>query len=347
MKKIKDEINQKDLPLLSRPEFISVTAWSVAGILFLPLISIANYKNMEEHTNFDVIIIGGSYAGLSAAMALGRSLRNVLIIDSGKPCNRYTPHSHNFITHDGEMPSAIAKKAKGQVQRYESVQFFDGVAVSGNKTDTGFQITTQTGKAFSAPKIILATGIKDIFPSVKGFEECWGKTIIHCPYCHGYEFKGEKTAIMANGDRAFHLATLVNNLTSDISIVTSGKATFNTIQQEKLAKHRIEIIEHEIDEVENDKGHLKTIVFNDGSRRDFSAMYAALPFEQHSRIPVSLGCALTESGHIKTDMLQKTTVEGVFACGDNTAMMRSVANAVAAGNLAGAMVNKELTEERF
>lgn len=302
---------------------------------------------MGKHKNLDVIIVGGSYAGLSAGMALGRSLRNVLIIDSGEPCNRYTPHSHNFIPHDGEAPSEIADKARRQVQRYPSVQFFDGLAVGGVKTEAGFEITVQSGETFSAPKLIFATGIRDIPPSIQGFEECWGKTVIHCPYCHGYEFKGERTAITANGDKAVHLATLVHNLTNDISIITSGKAAFNTAQQEKLAARRIAIIEKEIDAVEHDQGHLKAVSFRDGSREYFSAMYAALPFEQHSGIPVALGCALTETGHIKADMFQKTTVEGIFACGDNAGMMRSVASAVATGNLAGAMANNELAGARF
>ncbi len=337
----------RKMGLMTRASFLSLTGWSVTGILLQPLISFANYKTMEHNKDFDVIIIGGSYAGLSAAMSLGRSLRNVLIIDSGKTCNRYTPHSHNFIPHDGEEPSVLAKKAKEQVLKYKTVDFFEGLAVKGQKTDTGFRITTQSGKVFSAPKLIVATGIKDIFPAIKGFEECWGKTVIHCPYCHGYEFKGEKTAIMANGDKAFHLATLISNLTDDISIITSGKAAFNTIQEEKLAKHRIKIIEMEIDVIEHDKGHIKALLFKDGSRELFSAMYAALPFEQHSDIPVSLGCALTETGHIKTDMFQKTTVNGVFACGDNAAMMRSVANAVGSGNITGAIVNAELAQEQF
>src|SRR5690606_28528982 len=109
---------------------------------------------MTENKVFDVIIIGGSYAGLSAAMALGRSLRHVLIIDSGSPCNRQTPHSHNFITQDGEKPGVIAAKAKAQVLEYNTVKFVTGLAVSGVKTETGFKIVTQEGEAYNARKLI-------------------------------------------------------------------------------------------------------------------------------------------------------------------------------------------------
>jgi thioredoxin reductase len=302
---------------------------------------------MADSKNFDVIIIGGSYAGLSAALALGRSMRKVLIIDSGSPCNRQTPHSQNFITHDGEKPSVIAEKAKAQVLKYSTVKFHSGLAIGGKKTENGFEITTQSGGEFVADKLILASGIKDKLPDIKGFTECWGISVIHCPYCHGYEFRNQKTGIMANGERAFHVASLVNNLTNSITIMTSGKAEFDAEQLAKLKKHNIQIIETEIAEIEHQNGHINKVIFNNGNKTDFLAVYAVVPFTQHSDIPVSLGCELTEQGYIKVDGFQKTTVPGVFACGDNAGMMRSVANAVATGSFAGTGANKELTEERF
>ncbi|PVD53689.1 pyridine nucleotide-disulfide oxidoreductase [Terrimonas sp.] len=302
---------------------------------------------MTDNKYFDVIIIGGSYAGLSAAMALGRSLRRVLLIDSGLPCNRQTPHSHNFITHDGDTPKAIAEKAKAQVLSYSSVIFHNGLAISGKKTGNAFVITTQAGKSFTGRKLIFATGIKDVMPDIKGFSECWGISVIHCPYCHGYEFRNKKTGIMANGAKALHLASLVNNLTEDITILTSGKAVFNNEESAKLGKHHIEIIETKISAIEHEKGNIRNIVFDDGSKMSFPAVYAAIAFVQHSDIPVSLGCELNEAGYIKTDGFQKTTIAGIYACGDNTFMMRSVAAAVYAGNITGAMVNKELTDEDF
>lgn len=302
---------------------------------------------MKEDIDFEVIIIGGSYAGLSAAMTLGRSLRKVLIIDGGLPCNRQTPHSHNFITQDGENPSIITQKAKAQVLNYTTVKFYSGFAIGGKKTKNGFVITTQTGEEFKAKKLVFATGIKDTMPNIKGFSESWGITIVHCPYCHGYELRHQKTGIMANGEQAFHLATLVNNLTNNLTILTSGKADFKPNQFEKLKKHNISIIETEISEIEHDKGYVKNVILTDGNKTAFKGIYASLPFTQHSDIPLSLGCELTEQGYIKVDNFQKTNIEGVYACGDNSNMMRSVANAVSSGNLAGAITNAELTAEQF
>lgn len=301
---------------------------------------------MPEQRKLDVVIVGGSYAGLSAAMALGRSLKDVLVIDSGLPCNRQTPHSHNFITQDGETPAAIATKAREQVSAYKTVSFVNGLATAARKNDDGFTVTTQSGQEFETKKLILATGIKDLVPPIKGFSECWGITVVHCPYCHGYELRGVKTAIMAKGDKALHLAGLVSNLTNDVTLLTST-ASLTPVQLRKLTARRIRIIETEVSEIVHQSGHVKAVVFADGSQEKFDAIYAAVPFEQHSEIPVALGCELTETGHIKVDATQKTTVEGVYACGDNSSTMRSVASAVYAGNLAGTAINRELTEERF
>jgi len=312
-----------------------------------PLLSAISTISMPENNQFDVLIIGGSYAGLSAAMALGRSLRNVLIIDSGLPCNRQTPHSHNFITQDGEKPGAIAEKAREQVLKYDTVRFLNDLAVAGNKTENGFRISTQSGRSFEAQKLIVATGIKDTMPEINGFADCWGISVVHCPYCHGYELRNRKTAIMANGERAFLITSLVRNLTSDLTVLTSGIADFKEDQLAKLSRHRIKIIETPVAEILHNKGYVKNIRFQDGSTMDVEGIYATVPFTQHSDIPPSLGCTLTEQGYIQIDNFQKTSVEGIFACGDNSSMMRSVANAVYTGNIAGVMANKELTDERF
>src|SRR5690606_36341441 len=119
---------------------------------------------------------------------------------SGLPCNRQTPHSHNFITQDGETPAAISAKAKKQVQEYKTIQFYNGLATAIKKTNNGFEITTASAKTFTSKKVLFATGVKDLLPEIDGFANCWGISILHCPYCHGYEVKNEKTAVVANGD---------------------------------------------------------------------------------------------------------------------------------------------------
>ncbi|UMQ43825.1 NAD(P)/FAD-dependent oxidoreductase [Chryseobacterium sp. Y16C] len=295
---------------------------------------------------FDVIIIGGSYSGLSAAMALGRSLRNVLIIDSGKPCNRQTPHSHNFITHDGKTPKEISELAKAQVLEYKTVEFHNGAVAKMKKESEGFTIKTETGEEFNTKKLILASGIKDLMRNISGFAECWGISVIHCPYCHGYEVRGEVTGIMANGDLAFDFTKLVYNLTKDVTLFTNGKSTLTEEQTEKLHQNKINIIEDEIENILHENGYIQKVIFKSGKEVSLKALYAKIGFEQNINTE-DLGIELNENGFIKVDMMQKTNVPGVFACGDNVTMMRSVANAVAQGNFAGAVVNKELSEEEF
>lgn len=184
-------------------------------------------------------------------------------------------------------------------------------------------------------------------PDIKGFSECWGISVVHCPYCHGYEIRNKKTAIIANGERAFHLASLVNNLTQEITIITSGVQDFKENQLEKLKQHNIHIIEKEISAIEHQNGQLEKVVFKDSSTENFDCAYASIPFEQTSNIPKELGCELTESGHVKVNFMQKTTEENIFACGDNSSMLRSIATAVYGGNITGGIINNELTQENF
>jgi thioredoxin reductase len=302
---------------------------------------------MENNKHYDVIIIGGSYSGLAAAMTLGRALRKVLVIDSGKPCNRQTPHSHNFLTQDGKTPKEIATLARQEVEKYETITFLNALATSGAKIENGFSISTDSGNSFTAAKLIFATGVRDIMPGIKGVAECWGISVIHCPYCHGYEVRHERTGILGNGEYGFEFSQLISNWTNDLTLFTNGKSTLTDEQTAKIKKHNISIVEKEVSHLEHDNGELRQIVFKDGSVTALKALYTRPPFEQHCSIPQSLGCELTEDGYIKIDAMQKTTVNGVFACGDNVIRMRTVANAVAMGTTAGAMLNRELVAERF
>lgn len=300
---------------------------------------------MEEKT-YDVIIIGGSYAGLSAAMSLGRALRSVLVIDSGKPCNRQTPHSHNFLTQDGNSPKNIATISKLQVLKYDTVTFFEGNAMSAKKQSSAFTVKTDSGNEFRSKKLILATGLKDVFPMIEGFAECWGITILHCPYCHGYEFRNQETGIISKGEEAFEVAKLISNWTDKLTVFSNGNSDLPEEQLKKLKEKGIKVVEKPIASVKNKNGIVEHIEFQDGTFQKVVAIYARPNLEQNSKIPYELGCEITEQNLIKVDSFQKTSVEGVYACGDNAAM-RSVATAVSTGSMAGAMLNRELINESF
>jgi len=333
---------------LSRRKFIK-QGGIMASVFVLPLSfhSILNKKEMSDKKHFDVIIIGGSYSGLAAAMALGRALRKVLIIDNEKPCNRQTPHSHNFLTQDGKAPKEIASLAKQQVSMYDTVVFHNNLATNASKTENGFEVQTSSGDIFKSKKLIFATGIKDEMPNIKGFSECWGISVLHCPYCHGYEVRNETTGILGNSEYGFEFSKLISNWSKDLTLFTNGKSTLTSEQAAELERHHIKTVEKEIEELEHINGQLQNIIFKDGSKKSLKVIYTRLPFKQHCLIPEHLGCELTEDGYIKIDTSHKTTINDIFACGDNVTRMRTVANAVSMGTTTGMMINKELIEEKF
>ncbi len=302
---------------------------------------------MDDYPNYDVLIIGGSYAGLSAAMALGRSMRKVLIIDSGKPCNWQTPHSHNFIPNDGKTPAAISKEAKHQVLQYPTITFINDLATQAKKIEFGFQVTTESGKNFTARKLILATGVKDVLPDYAGFSDCWGISVLHCPYCHGYEVRGKEIGIIADGPMGYELSKLISNWTDKLTVFTSGITIFDDEHLVKLEQHNIKLDERQIDFLHHDKGYITKIQFKDGTFHKLDALFARPQCEQNSEIAKMLGCDFTEEGLVAVDSLRKTSVVGVFAVGDCTTLFRSIAGAVASGNKAGAIANKEMIDEDF
>ncbi|QEM13001.1 NAD(P)/FAD-dependent oxidoreductase [Mucilaginibacter rubeus] len=297
--------------------------------------------------DFDVIIIGGSSAGLSSGMALGRAMRKILIIDSGKPCNSQTPHSHNFFTRDGQTPHEILTIAREQTLKYPTVTLLHSEATHCSPITNGFEVSTRSGETFSTKKVILAAGIKDQMPDIPGFAECWGISVIHCPYCHGYEYGHQRTGIFANGETAFEMAKLISNWTKDLTLFTNGKSTLTEEQQAIIHNNDIQIVEDEIEALDQHNGQINALRLRNGSEIKLKALYARLPFTQHSDIALQLGCQFTEQGHIQVDAKQKTTIPGIYAAGDSASGIRSIANGVNSGTMAGVMANLELIDEVF
>ncbi|GAB3772259.1 FAD-dependent oxidoreductase [Spirosoma horti] len=300
---------------------------------------------METNLLFDVIVVGGSYSGLSAAMTLGRSLRKVLVIDSGKPCNRQTPHSHNFLTQDGETPANIAAIAREQVLRYPSVSFLSDLAIKAASDPDGFLIETAGGQEFKSRKLILATGVEDLMPPIPGFAECWGRSVLHCPYCHGYEVAGQRLGILANGDTAYELVRLIQHWSPKLALFTNGPASLTPEQRRIIDQLNVPVMDEPLSAIAHEQGNLTELQFADGPAYAIDALYSRVPFRQHSDLAEQLGCAMTESGLINTAGFGKTNVPGVYTAGDNSSPMRQVSMAVTNGSLAGVWVNRELMEE--
>jgi thioredoxin reductase len=215
------------------------------------------------------------------------------------------------------------------------------------KVSDGFIIHMAAGESFHSKKIILAGGIQDIFPDIEGLSECWGITVLHCPYCHGYEVKDKKTGLLANGENAFEFTALISNWTKDLMLYTNGKSQLKSEQRDSLERKGILISEKKILKIDHESGKIKKLILEDNSEMPLEALYVKNSFRQASSLHEELGCRLTEEGHLSTDSFQRTSVPGVYACGDNSNLIRTLANAIASGTTAGMMVNKEMVLEEF
>jgi thioredoxin reductase len=295
-------------------------------------------------TMYDAIIIGGSYAGLSAAIQLGRARRKVLIIDEGLRRNRFAAHSHGFITQDGVDPAVIAAKAREQVLNYPTITWLSARADSAQKmatsdTDAGFEVLAKDARHQSR-RLLLATGVKDLLPAIEGLAERWGKAVFHCPYCHGYELNQGPIGVIAGSELSMHHALMLPDW-GPTTLLLNDAFTPDAEQLAALTARGTTLERCPITAI---TGHAD-INLADGRVLSFAGLFAMAPFELASPIAHDLGLEMEQGplgATIKTDVMKETSLPGVFACGDAARPMASVALAVGDGNLAGAGVHRSL-----
>src|SRR5690606_6815501 len=213
----------------------------------------------------DVIIIGGSFAGLTAAMQLGRARRKVTVLDTGLNRNRYAEAAHNILGHDGASPAGLLATARAQVARYPTVELVSGRAVSISGEPDAFLITTEDGRIIKGRRVILAYGIVDEFPEIPGFAQCWGKTVIHCPFCHGYEVAGQRWGLVYSSPMSLHGPTLYANWTDDITLFLDGHEIIEE-ERSKLLKRGVKLVDGRLREIHHDGGRVTGISTEDGAR---------------------------------------------------------------------------------
>lgn len=293
---------------------------------------------------YDVIIIGGSYAGLSAAIQLGRARRKVLIIDEGLRRNRFAAHSHGFITQDGVDPAEIAAKAREQVLNYPTITWLSARADSAQKletsgTDARFGVLAGAVRHLSR-RLVLATGVKDLLPGIEGLAERWGKTVFHCPYCHGYELNQGPIGVIAGSELSMHHALMLPDW-GPTTLLLNDAFTPDAEQLAALTARGTTLEHCPISAI---TGHAD-VTLSDGRVLTFAGLFAMAPFELASPIAHDLGLEMEQGplgATIKTDVMKETSLPGVFACGDAARPIASVALAVGDGNLAGAGVHRSL-----
>ncbi len=293
----------------------------------------------------DVIIIGGGVAGLSAAVYLGRFLRQVLVIDGQKPANRFSHAAHGFFTRDGMNPSELLEIGREQLQKYETVQIKNGEVASIMPDGDGFKLALTDGSTYQTQYVLLATGLKDQLPAIDGIEPLWGKSVFTCPFCDGWEQRGLPVAIVANGDAAVHVATLMRELTADLVVCTNEPAEFTPEQAKTLHDKGIRVIETPIARLDANGEQLTQIVFTDGSTLARKTAFVRTGLFQSSDIAERIGCELNEYGMIKVDEMGHTSVKGVYVAGDMTGKARQIINASYQGAWAGIAINNELIKD--
>ena len=292
----------------------------------------------------DIIIVGGSYAGLSAALALGRARKRVLIIDAGRRRNRFAHTAHGFLGQDGRAPDAIARDARAEVAAYPTVTFLDGTAIAAARGDDGFEVTLEGGATHAAARLILATGVTDELPGLPGLREGWGKGVLHCPYCHGYEVADRRLGVLAFAPVATHLANLIPDW-GPTTLFTNGAITLAAHERAALEARGVAIEEGTVAEVINAGEAIAGICLADGRTVPLDALFVGVPWRQTSPLAEQLGCALDDTvlgPVVRVDATGQTTVPGVYAAGDAANQMKSLPGAVASGYMVGAMAHQSL-----
>ncbi len=295
----------------------------------------------------DVAVVGGSAAGLSAALYLGRMRRQVVVFDTGKPCNRFSHASHGHFTRDGIAPAELLQIGRDQLQPYPTVHLRAEQVTSILPQAQGFLVETAAGNSFPVRKVLLATGMRDNLPPLANIEQFWGSSVFHCPYCDGWEVRDQPIAIYNNGDFALHIAKLLRNLTADLVICTGETATFTDAERQQLSAHNIPVIETPIVGLEGTGNQLTSIVFADDTSLVRHALFVMPKLTQHTDLAARLGCALTDAGFVQVNESMQTTVAGVYAAGDMTSMARAVVFAAMQGALAATRLHMELSTEDF
>lgn len=296
---------------------------------------------------YDVVIVGGGPAGLSAGLILGRFRRNVLICDSGQPRNARAQGVHNFLSRDGIPPSELLQIAREQLQPYSTVEFRSQQVADIVRHAENSEVIFADGCSENAKYILLATGVKDELPPIEGIDGLWGSSVYHCPFCHGWEARDKAIAVLADVEKGLHLTKLLYLLSQDIVICTDGDSDIDSEQKEQLERQNVRLITTPIRQLQTNGTILEGIEFEDGTFLAREVIFVNPAQSHHSSLPDHLGCVVDGAGRVIVDEMGKTSVEGIYAAGDLTSPMQQVIFAAAQGARVAAGINFVLAHELF
>jgi len=292
----------------------------------------------------DAIVVGGSFAGLSAALYIARARRKVCVIDTAAPRNRFASASHGFFGQDGSKPQEMIARARDQLLQYPSVQWQSGAAVAAVARNDGFDLRLATGETLAARKLVLAFGITDVLPDLPGLSQRWGKSVLHCPYCHGFEFADAALGVLYAAEGSVHQALLIAEW-GPTTLFLNGNELPDDATREKLLARGIAIEPAPVLRLEGPHTTLAAVVMADGRSIALQALFIAAPTRLTSDLAEQLGCAIDDGPFgpmVRTRADKLTTVPSVYAAGDIARAPHSVAWAASDGVMAGTALHRAL-----
>jgi thioredoxin reductase len=292
---------------------------------------------------YDVIVVGGGAAGLSGALMLARSKRSVLVIDAGAPRNAPASGVHGLLGHDGVSPLELLERGRAEVRSY------GGEVISGEveSVTEGFTVTLTDGRALSARRILVTTGLVDELPDIPGLRERWGRDVVHCPYCHGWEVRDRPIGVISSGPMSVHQALLFRQLSDDVTFFTNDRPAPEGDDAARLAAREISIVDGAVAAVQYGDDGITGVRLVDGSVTPVGAVAVATRMVARAGLLEKLGLRTVEhptgaGEHVPSEPGGRTEVPGVWVAGNVTDLSAQVGAAAAAGAMAGAMINADL-----
>jgi thioredoxin reductase len=290
---------------------------------------------------YDVVIVGGGPAGLSAALVLGRCRRRVLLCDAGTPRNERARELHGYLTRDGMPPLELLGAGRRELTPY-GIELRDVRVMGVDTNPDGFTVAMADGGTANTRTVLIASGVSDDLPDIAGLDECYGITAHHCPYCDGWEEREKAIAVIGNGASGSALALALKTWSDKILFCTNGRARLQAAHRRQLAAHDIGVHEGRIARVEHERGRVTFLALDGGDRIACDAIFMSTHQRPQCALPKVLGCDLNRQGLVKTDHLGQTRVPGLYVAGDASRDVQFVIVAAAEGAKAAVAINKAL-----